>query len=90
MTWAIKSENQQQLTLIPDQLTDLVLQRWESTGEPRKEKTEDRLYLADNIAAAVFMRELQFWFLGTGVSYGQECPGSQPAATDRVSPSRDH
>lgn len=68
-TWDIKPEGEQQLTLIRDQLMDFIEERWGSGGEPRREKTEEGLYLADNIAAAaaVFMRGgLRLGFLEPG------------------------
>lgn len=42
-----------------DQLAKSILERWESDGEREREKTEESLYLADNIAGGVFMGELK-------------------------------
>lgn len=58
MSVRAQTTNKQQ-TIIHDQLRLSKLERWDSDGQLGKENTEDSLYLADNIAGAVFMRELK-------------------------------
>ena len=52
----------------PEIHTAAMREQWGVGGDG--EGRRGRLYLADNIAGAVFMAELKTWFLGTGVSYG--------------------